>query len=77
MYVVFENCTWEIKDEMSAELFFCAGVQIEDIDCGALDPITFHQLVTNILPRHKNTDDMLYSTHTKYTQSHGEKKASE
>lgn len=57
MYVVFENCTLEIKDEMSAELFFCAGVEIEDIDCGALDPITFHQLVTNILPRHKNTDE--------------------
>lgn len=45
---------------MSAELLFCAGVEVEDIFCGAFNPINFHQLVTDILSTHK--------THTgKYT----------
>lgn len=42
MYVVFESCILEIEDEMSTELLFCAGVKIEDIVCGAFNPINFH-----------------------------------
>lgn len=53
MYVVFESCILEIEDEMLTELLLCAGVKIEDIVCGAFNPIHFHQLVTNILSTHK------------------------
>lgn len=42
MYVVFESCILEIEDEMSTELVFRAGVKIEDIFCGAFNPIDFH-----------------------------------
>lgn len=42
MYVVLESFILEIEDEMSTELLFCAGVKIEDIFCGAFDPINFH-----------------------------------
>lgn len=49
MQVVFENCIFEIEDEMSTELFLCTGVKVQDIARGTHDSINFHQLVTNIL----------------------------
>lgn len=53
VYVVFECCILEIEDEMSTKLVLCAGVKIEDIVCGAFNPINLYQLVTNILSAHK------------------------
>lgn len=53
MQVVFENCIFEIEDEMSTELLLCTRVKVQDIACGTHDSINFHQLVTNILQMQK------------------------
>lgn len=53
MYVVFERCIVEIEDQVSTELLLRAGVQVEDVVCRALNPINFHQLVTNVLSTHE------------------------
>lgn len=49
MCVVFENRILDIKDQMSTEFLFRAGVQIKDILCRASNPINLHQFVTEIL----------------------------
>lgn len=48
--VVFENSILEVEDEMTAELVFAAGVQVENIICGAFHSVNLHQFVANILP---------------------------
>lgn len=53
MYVVFENCIFEIEDEMPTELLLCAGVKVQDIAFGTYDTINLLQLVTNILEMSK------------------------
>lgn len=53
MQVVFENCIFEIEDEMSAELLLCTGVKVQDVTCFTHDSINFRQLVTNILQMQK------------------------
>lgn len=49
MQVVFENCIFEIEDEVSTELLLGARVKVQDVTCGTHDSINFHQLVADIL----------------------------
>lgn len=49
MYVVFEGGILEVEDEMPTELVVGAGVQVENIVCGAFNSINLHQFVTNVL----------------------------
>lgn len=53
MQVVFENCIFEIEDEMSTELLLWTRVKVQDIACGTNDSINFHQLIANILQMQK------------------------
>lgn len=50
MYVVFESGILEDEDEMTTELLVGAGVQVENIVCGAFNSVNLHQFVTNVLP---------------------------
>lgn len=59
MQVIFENCAFEIEDEMSTELVLCAGVKVQDITCFTHDSINFHQFATNILQKQKKAQSML------------------
>lgn len=47
--VVFEGGILEVEDEMATELVVGAGVQVENVVCGALNSINLHQFVTNVL----------------------------
>lgn len=60
MHVVFENCIFEIEDEMPTELLLCTGVKVQDVAGGTFDSINFHQLVTNILqtPKTRGSIDL-------------------
>lgn len=68
MYVVFENCIFEIEDEMPTELLICAGVKVQDIARGTYDPINFHQLATDILQ--KKAGDLCYKRGFSFLKTH-------
>lgn len=65
MYVVFESGIPEVEDEMATELVISAGVQVENIICGAFHSVNLHQFVTSVLPMnniHRLVDLMLNLT---------------
>lgn len=68
MYVVFENCIFEIEDEMPTELLLCTGVKVQDVAGGTCDSINFHQLVTNILQTPKKRFNWSFSALKKITK---------